>query len=175
MTFRKEKKFRLSKSHLKLLKSSLILKGMKVLHPERQINSCYFDTKNLKTFFDSENGVLPRKKFRYRWYNNYSIINKEIKISSIEGRFKISNNINKYELEKLKKLKIYDCDYGNLYSQIIIKYKREYFIYENLRITFDTNIEYENLTLGNKYKSFEKEVVMAVKAPITQSENYIES
>ena len=40
MSFRKEKKFKLSQSELNLLKFSLIKKGMQVLYPKRIIKSC---------------------------------------------------------------------------------------------------------------------------------------
>ena len=70
MSFRKEKKFKLNKSELKFLKSSLIKNGMSELYPKRIISSCYFDTLNLKIFHDSEEGILPRKKIRLRWYGD---------------------------------------------------------------------------------------------------------
>ena len=45
MSFRKEKKFRLSLSEQKILKNKLFSEGMLKLHPKRKINSVYFDTK----------------------------------------------------------------------------------------------------------------------------------
>ena len=66
MTFRIEKKYRLTKSEQLLIKSKLIKKGMKILYPSREINNCYFDTKDLRCFFESEEGMLPRKKIRIR-------------------------------------------------------------------------------------------------------------
>ena len=68
MSFRNEKKYRLSYGDLYELKSQLISVGMKKLYPDRQINSEYLDTKELKMFSDSEEGILPRKKIRIRWY-----------------------------------------------------------------------------------------------------------
>lgn len=175
MSFRKEKKFRLTNSELRFLKSKLIDKGMKVLYPKRTINSCYFDTKNLKMFFDSEDGLLPRKKIRLRWYSDLSKVNKETKVSSIEGRFKISNQINISSISNLDKIKLFDRDYGNLYAKIIVKYCREYFIHKNLRITFDTNIEYFNLLSTFKSKLLEKESVMEVKTPLLESDDHIDN
>ena len=91
MSFRKEKKYRLTYSDQKILKKTLFYKGMKILYPKREINSVYFDTDNFDFYLNSEEGVLPRKKIRVRWYNqNRSKIFKETKISSIEGRFKIN-------------------------------------------------------------------------------------
>ena len=67
MSFRKEKKYRLTISDQKILKYSLIDKGMKELFPIRQVNSCYLDTLDLSLFFASDEGILPRRKLRYRW------------------------------------------------------------------------------------------------------------
>ena len=112
MSFRKEKKFKLSKSELKLLKFSLLEKGMKVSYPKRIIRSCYFDTKNLLMFHDSEEGILPRKKIRYRWYNSVQEVNKEIKISSIEGRYKKTYFIGPIKPSQITRKKLYDQQYG---------------------------------------------------------------
>ena len=56
---------------------------MRELYPKRVINSCYFDSHDLRCFYDSDEGVLPRKKIRLRWYENKKKITKEIKVSSI--------------------------------------------------------------------------------------------
>ena len=101
MSFRNEKKYRLSYGDLYELKSQLISVGMKKLYPDRQINSEYLDTKELKMFSDSEEGVLPRKKIRIRWYKDKSVQNLETKISSIEGRFKKSENFSNTERKKI--------------------------------------------------------------------------
>ena len=50
MSFRKEKKFRLSQSDILLAKSTLIKSGMITLHPSRVITSQYFDTNVLECF-----------------------------------------------------------------------------------------------------------------------------
>ena len=92
MSFRKEIKYRLNLSELFNLKKDLIKKGMKKLYNSRKINSCYFDTKDLSFFSQSEEGTLPRRKIRVRWYNNEMKFVKETKISSIEGRFKFQKN-----------------------------------------------------------------------------------
>ena len=36
--------------------------------PNRTINSLYFDTASLNDYHDSEEGTVPRKKIRVRWY-----------------------------------------------------------------------------------------------------------
>ena len=174
MSFRKEKKFKLSRSELKLLKFSLLGKGMRVLYPKRIIKSCYFDTKNLQMFHDSEEGILPRKKIRYRWYNSVQEVNKEIKISSIEGRYKKTYFIGPIKLSKLNQNTLYDQKYGAIYPYILIRYIREYFSYKKLRFTFDTDIEYKKI---NSYscKSIDKDCVMEIKAPSTINDDYLEN
>ena len=62
MSFRSETKFRLSFGDSYLLKSNLLSLGMRHLYPNRFINSQYFDTEKLQMFFDSEEGIVPRKK-----------------------------------------------------------------------------------------------------------------
>ena len=95
MSFRSETKFRLSYGDHYLLKSNLLSLGMQQLYPSRIINSEYFDTDKLQMFLDSEEGVLPRKKIRVRWYHEKKKRKLETKISSVEGRFKISKKCKK--------------------------------------------------------------------------------
>ena len=93
MSFRKEKKFRLSFSDMLEMKKNLLSLGMIELYPPRLINSCYFDSNDLRLHNESEEGVLPRKKIRIRWYGQESYFTKEVKISSIEGRYKYKEKI----------------------------------------------------------------------------------
>lgn len=174
MSFRKEKKFRLTNSDLKLLRTTLISSGMTQLYPPRIVNSCYFDTKDLKMFWDSDEGLLPRKKIRFRWYENENIINKEVKVSSEEGRFKIFNKVKGLTLDDLDDLKLCDNNYGLLYPTLLISYERCYFLFKNLRFTFDTNIKYTNLRNFIKNKINDIESVMEIKTNINTSEDYLE-
>ena len=145
MSFRKEKKFKLSISESRSLRGSLLNKGMDILHPKRIIKSCYFDTKNLKMYHDSEEGILPRKKIRFRWYNDQTNVSKEIKISSIEGRYKTITPVKSIQLEYLEDYNLCDSDYGLIQPYLLVTYEREYFSYKNLRLTFDTNISYDSI------------------------------
>ena len=175
MTFRKEKKYRLTFSEQKILKKMLVLKGMKLLHPPRKINSCYFDNVNFAMFNNSEEGVLPRKKIRVRWYDEENKSSKETKISSIEGRFKIVEKF--YDLASLKKcyeLELIDNFYGILKPSLIVSYYREYYSLDHLRITFDDNIEYIDLRSMNHQKYHDDECVMEVKTSIEISDDSIE-
>tara|TARA_S200000501_G_scaffold282449_1_gene266621 strand:- start:800 stop:1387 length:588 start_codon:yes stop_codon:yes gene_type:complete len=171
MSFRTEKKYRLSYGDCFKLKSQLITIGMNKLYPDRQVNSEYLDTKELQMFSDSEEGVLPRKKIRIRWYNDKVNQNLETKISSIEGRFKKSEKFS--SLERNKNFYLFDTYYGKIYPTIIVSYNREYYQFENLRITFDTKINYLNSRLQSLAKFNDKETVMEIKSTNLNVDDYI--
>ena len=66
MSFRREIKTTLNRSKYFKLINWIYDNGGKVLHPERIINSIYFDNTNLHMYHQSVEGVLPRKKIRLR-------------------------------------------------------------------------------------------------------------
>lgn len=175
MSFRKEKKYPLTKSEMIKIKNDLFLLGMKELYPSRIINSCYFDTINFALHNDSEEGLLPRKKVRVRWYNDEKNFTKEIKLSSIEGRYKYLDNKESFLDEKeLLNVKYFDKIYGEIIPTIVIKYEREYYGINNLRITFDAQITYKNIRSINEHIFQDTECVMEVKTPINCDDDYIE-
>ena len=147
MSFRKEIKSIVSNNKMFDLKRWIIENEGQILHPKRVVNSLYFDNWNLSMYADSIEGVLPRKKIRLRHYNIRSIqendfknINKETKISSVEGRFKVS--LSEIESKKLLHRGIYDKDYGVCYPVANIIYERIYYKIKNIRLTIDNNISY---------------------------------
>lgn len=143
MSFRKERKFRVSISDSLLIFAELQKRGIQSLFKKRLIQSQYFDTRNFQMYFDSEEGLLPRNKLRFRWYdNNLENINLEKKVSSIEGRYKTSKKISYQRFKFLEKNGLNDHNYGLLIPSVFISYERAYFKYLNLRITFDSNISY---------------------------------
>ena len=77
MSFRKEKKYRLTFSELAILKQKL-LNSMTNLYPPRIVNSCYFDTE-LKLFNESEEGILPRKKSEFAGMTKVANLLKKLK------------------------------------------------------------------------------------------------
>jgi SPX domain protein involved in polyphosphate accumulation len=175
MSYRKEKKYRLSLSDLAYLKNHLLSKGMKSLFPQRVIKSCYFDTENLTLYHESEEGVLPRKKIRIRWYNNEKIYTKEVKISSIEGRFKYTKDQKSIDtFEQIVDTQFFDKNYGLVRPSLMVSYEREYFEFLNMRLTFDTNVSYRHLR-SHFAKTFkDPECVMEVKVPMSCTDDYIE-
>tara|TARA_B100001057_G_scaffold81674_1_gene77139 strand:+ start:309 stop:734 length:426 start_codon:yes stop_codon:yes gene_type:complete len=90
--------------------------------------------------------MVPRKKIRIRNYPSSDDKNfyYEIKNSSVEGRFKTRKIIEKEKFEEIKKIGIYDEQYGVCTPKLFVKYNREYFKVKDVRVSIDTNIEYRD-------------------------------
>ena len=174
MSFRKEKKYRLSQFEFEVLKNDLSSRGMQTLYNKRKINSLYFDTAMMNMFNDSEEGVLPRKKLRIRWYGLPYEASIETKISSIEGRFKTTIPRRFLSLDNFPKT-IVDQDYGSLTPSLLVSYDREYFLLNGMRITFDSSIKYINYRHSMRVVCDDKERVMEIKVSADTSNDYIES
>ena len=175
MSFRKEKKFRVTISDFHKFQDQLCKQGMLTLFEPRVVNSIYFDTVNLRMFYDSEEGVLPRKKVRIRWYNNEKIFTLENKISSIEGRFKVTDRLDNNILDNqfLNDNRI-DEIYGAIQPVLKVSYERSYFIFNQMRITFDKDICYQNLKYEDKRKYYDPERVIEIKIPINCADDFVE-
>ena len=175
MSFRKEMKIRVSIHEYNQLQGQLFNQGMRLLYNPRVINSIYFDTKNLAMLHDSEEGILPRKKIRIRWYDKEESFTLEKKISSTEGRFKTTEIINNILSEnQLIKKNYFDPQYGELNAFLQICYTRSYFKLDALRITFDQEIKYQNLQTNINRWYYDPERVIEIKVPITCSDDYIQ-
>ena len=172
MSFRKEKKFKLTKFEFDLLKNQLYDDGMYLLHKKRIINSLYYDNLALEMFHDSEEGLLPRKKVRVRWYNDLSEFSTEVKTSSLEGRFKTTNLCEFTSREDLPS-SIFDSDYGDLYPSLLVSYNREYFSYKDMRLTFDSHIRYINHRHSSYLENIDPECVMEIKVSADFPDDYI--
>ncbi|MDC1292382.1 VTC domain-containing protein [Amylibacter sp.] len=148
---------------------------METLFEPRLITSVYFDTVDLNMFHDSEEGVLPRKKVRIRWYNDDQLFTLENKTSSIEGRFKVTfkleNSISDKEILTRTRL---DAQYGQTQPTLKVSYKRSYFIYKEMRITFDKDICYQSLKYADKRKYHDPERVIEIKIPANCPDDFVE-
>ena len=81
------------------------------------------------------------KNFYIRYLEENNIKESGItKISSVEGRFKVS--LSEIESKKLLHRGIYDKDYGVCYPVANIIYERIYYKIKNIRLTIDNNISY---------------------------------
>ena len=175
MSFRKEKKIRVTVNEFFKLQSLLQQKGMKSLFKPRVISSIYLDTVDMNMFHDSEEGVLPRKKVRIRWYNEDKKFTLENKTSSIEGRFKVTSKLDSSILDNELKIKSrMDSQYGLIQPILKVSYERSYFMLNNMRITFDKNITYQYLRTANNRKYFEPERVVEIKIPVSCSDDFVE-
>ena len=95
-------------------------------------------------YTDSLEALTPRKKIRVRNYpgtqdNNLYL---EIKISSVEGRFKTRKIVNN-KFNYLKTKGVLDSQYGLCKPCLYVIYDREYFKLGDVRISIDNNINYQ--------------------------------
>ncbi|MDB4230859.1 VTC domain-containing protein [Gammaproteobacteria bacterium] len=171
MSFRKEKKYKLTASGSHILRSELLNLGMEELYPRRIISSQYFDTLDFRMFSESEEGLLPRKKIRVRWYNsNSNVLSMEEKTSSIEGRFKTSGKIDTAYFERIKEFGLHHGVYGAIKPSVLISYERMYYTYQGARITFDSNISYQHSCSHHTLRDFE--TVVEMKVPIDAPDGF---
>jgi len=175
MSFRIENKYKIQTNKLSSLYEWIYKNNGIRLFPKRNILSIYFDNSNLSLYNDSIEGVVPRKKIRLRTYNNSNTSNQnynlEIKINSVEGRFKTSEKIKEHV--KLLKVGYYDKKYGLCYPIVEIKYLREYFQIFGIRITLDTRIKFKSFNKMKNYNNYEK-IILETKTQNTTISNYID-
>ena len=147
MSFRNEEKLRVVSSKIFNLKYWINENLGVVLFPTRTINSIYFDNQDFSMYHHSIEGVLPRKKIRLRIYDQEFIFtkdaNKEIKISSVEGRYKTSEKAK--NPSQIMNLGIFDQNYGLCLPVLNVTYKRSYYKVKNIRLTLDEKITYRKV------------------------------
>lgn len=173
MSFRKEKKIKLTVFEYQLIKNLLLQEGMQQLHKKRNIHSLYYDTALYSMFHDSEEGLLPRKKVRIRWYENIKKANTEVKISSVEGRFKTISFANIISEAAFPEMLV-DSQYGAVVPSLLVSYTREYFSFESMRLTFDSHIKYTDYRQSKTRQYEDSERVMEVKVGAEVPDDYIE-
>jgi len=175
MSFRIENKYKIQIHKLSNLYEWIYKNNGIKLFPKRNIISIYFDNSNLSLYNDAIEGIVPRKKIRLRTYNNstnsHKNYNLEIKINSVEGRFKTSEKIKGHV--KLLKKGYYDNEYGLCYPIVQIKYLREYFKIFGIRITLDTHIKFKSFNQIGNYFNYER-IILEVKTQNTTISNYID-
>ena len=160
MSFRIEEKLYFKPENLLQFKEYLTKKTAKKLHTPRIIKSLYFDNINLDMYKDSIEGSVPRKKIRVRYYpgtedQKYYL---EIKTSSVEGRYKTRKIIDRQEFNFYKKNGVLDNIYGTCLPNFYVSYEREYIKINDVRISIDKKISYENF-LTNSVFSDTKSIV----------------
>lgn len=122
------------------------------------IKSLYFDDYNDRCYWENEDGIAPREKYRIRIYNNDSArINLECKRKENDKIHKKSCKLTMEQFEYLaygkgiitteslpplaQKLQILRMTSG-MKPKVIVEYERTPYVYKNgnVRITFDRNI-----------------------------------
>ena len=178
MKFRIENKYKIEKIKLNSLYNFLYLNKAKILYPKREINSIYFDNGQLKSYYDSLEGTVPRKKIRLRSYPNkmFKNLNKdysfEIKINSPEGKIKESKkNLN---FDKLLNTGFYDFEYGQCYPIVETSYFREYYELFNFRLTIDKNIRYSKFKKNKYMIPINDQIIIEVKSNDVNASDYID-
>lgn len=161
--YRHELKFKISDNAAELLKQklSLILKKDKNAFYEDGsyvIKSLYFDDRDSSSYFEKMDGVLYRKKYRIRTYNNdetfirlekkmkhnnftakeQMLISKDIYCKILDGKIDEIDNPTGLLEEFLTQIKN-----KGLVPSIIVEYHRVAFTYpvSEVRITFDSHIQ----------------------------------
>ena len=138
-------------------------------YPKRLVCSKYFDTRQLTSFHESEEGIVPRKKFRIRWYGERdvspdSLVACEIKTTCAYHREKITTF--RGVGSDVRYREIFQ-EYGILEPVVITRYERRYFENSELRVTVDSNLAGEGLGfLPNRQTSLNYNV-LEVKVPET--------
>lgn len=176
--YRHELKFKISNSAAEVLKQklSLILKKDKNAYysdGSYLIKSLYFDDLDSSSYYEKMDGVLYRKKYRIRIYNNndeFIRLEKKMKHNTYTAKEQILISKNIYskilngkldEIESptgLLKEFITNSKTKHLVPSVIVLYHRTAFTYpiSEVRITFDSHIQ---SGLYN-YDLFDKEVPM---------------
>tara|TARA_B100001123_G_C14965861_1_gene889610 strand:- start:220 stop:804 length:585 start_codon:yes stop_codon:yes gene_type:complete len=169
MSFRIEEKLYIKPEHIIDFKEFLIKCSAKKIYHPRIIKSLYFDNLNFDMYTDSIEGLVPRKKIRIRNYPNESdkSFYMEKKISSVEGRYKTRNIINKEKVDYFKKFGIFDNQYGQCFPNLYVTYKREYSILDDTKISIDKEILYENYKTNIVYK--DHKAIVEIKTSIKKN------
>ena len=135
--------------------------SLKKLYPERTIASIYYDTSDLRYFYDSEEGICPRIKVRKRFYNKSKDYIFELKKSTFFNKLKISDNSIKDINSFRKKYAIKNF----LYPKVKIIYNRKYYNSLFGRITIDNDISFYRLDMDENciQQSNIKKIILEIK------------
>lgn len=177
MSFRKEDKLKIHHGQMLNFFDWMYENGGVELHPQRTVSSTYFDNDEWRMFHDSEEGCVPRKKIRVRSYSTdrhrIGTSALEIKVSSIEGRYKTTSK--DFDLEKIMKIGFFDQDYGICKTRVRVSYRRSYYKIFGVRLTIDQNIEYASVyqNRDSAYKITDPEGVVEIKAAENISPDFL--
>lgn len=189
MRYRHELKYKINKNSAQILRLYL----SKIMDIDTnsytdntyKIRSLYFDNDSSDAYYEKQNGILYREKYRIRYYNDDdSFIRLECKIKNNNLTFKKQVRISKEICEKILNNDIYDINTNGLLQEfinkikinhlipsVIVDYTRLAYTYpvSDVRITFDYNIKSGryNYNLFSNIPTYDvlndEEVVLEVK------------
>ena len=155
--FRNEKKIIFLESENFMIKLFKFLK-FKEIYQKRKVNSIYFETFDFKDLLSTIDGEKNRSKLRIRWYgeifnsyvqpvleNKIKVNNKNFKINHTLNQINFFNDITSEKISNLientvnidERIKL---KYKMRKPNVLISYERQYFMYNNIRITLDSKL-----------------------------------
>ena len=161
-----EKKIFIKNNKINYFKSWLQSNGAIRLYDDRLVSSIYYDNNKFQSFYDSEEGVAPRKKIRIRYYENLKEYSFEKKYTFQSYRAKTSSKISIKDLNN----SFSDSTYGLVRPKVEISYLRSYYKLKNYRITIDRNIKYKRF--GSSFVKKDKDIIVEIKSTINSEKNF---
>jgi len=172
---RYEKKYLVENSDLTDIRSfvSSHPAGFYQAHPQRRVNSLYFDSPTLKFYQASLDGDYHRIKPRFRWYQTEA---KQIKTGQLE--FKIKNGELGYKkVVPIKKICFDIEEIGKqapiematfletLVPTLLTSYTREYYLSadQKVRLTIDSDLKYTDYFYQTGYSLNDPRTVVEIK------------
>lgn len=172
---RHEKKYRIQDASLMEVQQIIIAhpNSFGVAFPNRFINSIYFDSADLGSFQQNQDGVSERVKYRIRWYGeNLTIANNpqlEIKIRNNEFGKKEIIALPDFNLDDVAALEAIAKKYipQELMPKVITRYERKYYVTQNqiLRATIDSDVCYYGFD-GYQYRTtptWDESIILELK------------
>ena len=168
-----EFKIDIEKSKKNIFLNFLIKNNITKLYEDRLINSIYFDNDKFEIYYDSVEGLSPRKKIRLRFYGTKNQLDKkeillEKKYTNFSGRSKISNKTN----DSINYLKygMLDSKYGTCYPKTLVSYQRSYYSSKDFRVTLDKNIKFQSYQSKKSFHDFTStdDIIIEVKTNDTK-------
>ena len=152
MSSRIEIKWSAHANNLDRIGRMLTDEGYTCLYPGRRIFSVYYDAYNHPEYWRGEEGVVPRRKRRIRWYHSSEGFRQdaryEVKISGADGRLKFTGDPNEInhrsppEIQEMRSLISSRC----INPQAMVSYVRRYFGHPSgRRFTVDHDITYRKV------------------------------
>ena len=189
MSLRLESKWSATSRNLTEITDLLLQEDYHVLYPARRIYSVYYDGIMMPEYWRGEEGIVPRKKHRIRWYHRMdgyrNGANYEVKITGVDGRLKFSSPVGSDpashhpEVAEMRKL-IYA---RRILPLSLVTYVRRYFGHDSgRRFTVDHDLTYHRVLtfdrhgLKTGFVARDEHLAFELKAPYeTDDQNFAES